>query len=532
MQIRELVQFSKERCFNGAVQTEWFYDKNRVKSVAESYVFHGPKYFGVSEKDVALGGHRLIDTASFALNIANKLNDEHPENNFVLTIAGYGAGKSHLAVSLAALFSGNNDLSQVVESNISLADAEIANKIIAVNQKKNLILVLNGMNNFNLDAEVLRCARLTLAQNNMDDSVLKGLTKSYNIASQFVEKTFAMCELQFESAAKSYGIDLKSNGLKEFILETIETRNDTLEIVNAVYTEITGDSISWDRGLSAGDILIELQSNLCGTNKPFNTFYYMAYKDKYILCYFGNEKLAPKHVADNIFKKGKLQPNEFAKIRLQKNAFVDVDLVKELCEEIMVSSSVEKCNEYKRKLSDLLAQEGTTPENQILVASATTRLDEGIGLKDSLYEKLNKGQAQLSEAKKNLGIQAMVKILAYFVNTTGIIQEGLPFVYSEDFIKQMDSLKKNTDTLLKKKAQQAIQNFTCNITQLSQFKSICKNLATILRNNNYAEYAVELESRVRDVEENLLAKQKYQERLVELDRDIAMLVDISTLGYV
>ena len=1169
MQIRELVQFSKERCFNGAVQTEWFYDKERVKAVAESYVFHGPRYFGISEKDQELGVHRLIDTASFALNIAEKLESDNPANSFVMTIAGYGAGKSHLAVSLAALFSVDPIISPAVEANIALADKKIAEKISQINQKRNFVIVLNGMNNFNLDAEVLKCVRLALKQNDMDDSVLKAITKSYDIARQFVEKTFSMCQSQFETAALKQGISFRSAKLKAFILDTIESRNDTLEIVNNVYSEITGDFISWDRGLSAGDIIAELSREICGQNKPFNkvlvlfdefgryieyaaanptvageaalqqvfeavqtadggivfvgfvqseldsylariektsniiryvgrykasenlflssnfetilanllqkvdekahervvgnaltkyehfhsnmasainrwdrsvikkgvwtdnklyktvilrgcyplhpitvwllsnmnnwmqqrsaitfaaemvdhistetiegtwlpyvypiniidssiynemlnseekglvqsqycmlyrdilvkigaklsptelsvlkailivnigrfgfldrndaitalrycsnikeeallsaikslenlhgvitfdentnsfdliaeangfnefkrvfnryrvmskpatieecddsirkelslltdietsfaqhhhisslewrfkkilldstditsdylisrfreldanisgedhrgllifaycnqntqseidrlislskelkisqssviitflddsegdiidalgvknvlnrfssadyerfqkhitsqhkaqekkiirkfntlvqdrsvftedglihyqgrlnnlcssrfeeihsqalpfmfdgfesktstaarrylsniciklfdrtlmnvqsynalstdeknrikaclsvgsttswqvftntcsfcrplnpvalpvfealenelesgeakgilqlmgrfsrapygmninalalfTFYYIAYKDKYLLCYFGDEKLAPTHVADKIFKKGRLQSGEFAKIRLQKNIHVDVDLVKELCNEIMACNSIEKCQSYKTKLTTLLAQEGITPDNQILVATASTRLDEGIELRDVLYDKLHRGQDQLAEAKKSAGIQALVKILSYFVKTTGIISEGLPFVYGENYTLQMSDLKKNADALLKGKALPAIQRFSCTITQVSQFKGVCKNLATTLRNNGYEEYAQALEHRAVEVEENLLAKQKYEARLVELDRDVAMLIDVSSMGY-
>ncbi len=68
MKGRDIVLFNKDKCFNGAIQTEWFYDSTKVGAVASSYVFHGPKYFGVSESDVALSGHRLIDSASFPLN--------------------------------------------------------------------------------------------------------------------------------------------------------------------------------------------------------------------------------------------------------------------------------------------------------------------------------------------------------------------------------------------------------------------------------------------------------------------------------
>ena len=59
MQIHELVRFSKENCFNGAVQTEWFYDINRVKSVVESYVFHGTGNVCAPEKRPV--SHRKAD---------------------------------------------------------------------------------------------------------------------------------------------------------------------------------------------------------------------------------------------------------------------------------------------------------------------------------------------------------------------------------------------------------------------------------------------------------------------------------------
>ena len=43
MKVSDIVSFSKESFFNGAVQTEWFYDDSKVGAIAESYVFHGPK---------------------------------------------------------------------------------------------------------------------------------------------------------------------------------------------------------------------------------------------------------------------------------------------------------------------------------------------------------------------------------------------------------------------------------------------------------------------------------------------------------
>lgn len=273
MKVCDLVKFSDESYFNGAVQTEWFYDAARVEQIAKSYVFHGPKYFGVSYSDISQTKHRLIDTASFTKRLADKIytdSDSSSRNNFIMTIAGYGTGKSHLAVCLGALFSGNTELSEAVEYNISLADEEIGTYIKKVNTKRNLIIVLNGMNNFNLDAEFLKCARLSLKSNGINDDVLHTITKSYDIAKHFVEKNYSVHIKSFEDSAKSNGIGLIGESLKLYLVQHVEAENSVIATINEVYTEVNGDAIHWDRGISAGDVLSLLQKELCGDGKPFN----------------------------------------------------------------------------------------------------------------------------------------------------------------------------------------------------------------------------------------------------------------------
>ena len=94
-----------------------------------------------------------------------------------MTIAGYGTGKSHLAVTLAALFSGHdNTLRQIALSRIESADAEIARQFYHYTGK-NLVLIYNGMSNFNLDSETLRLAKLALAQHGMDSRPLAKIKK-------------------------------------------------------------------------------------------------------------------------------------------------------------------------------------------------------------------------------------------------------------------------------------------------------------------------------------------------------------------
>ena len=88
MKVRDIVSFSNDDFYNGAVQTEWYYDAKKRKSIAESYVFHGPKYYGVSQKDVNTDKHKLIDTASFAKRITEKRYADKPDHCFVIVIAG------------------------------------------------------------------------------------------------------------------------------------------------------------------------------------------------------------------------------------------------------------------------------------------------------------------------------------------------------------------------------------------------------------------------------------------------------------
>lgn len=271
MRIKEFLQFNKENFFNGAVQTEWFYDPERVAPVANSFVFHGPKYFGVSKDDITLGTNKLIDTASFAQTLVDRVYSPQNSTNILLTIAGYGSGKSHLAVTLGTLFSGiDSELCSSITQHISEASAEAGEHIQRINAKKNLVLILNGMNNFNLDYEMLSCAKKSLSMHGEDESVLSNLTKSYDQAKHFVEQTFNIFENRYLELAEQAGIYHKGSELKKHLISFLETEQIAFNVVNAMYEEINGSLISWEHGISAGDILRTLSDELCGTGKPFN----------------------------------------------------------------------------------------------------------------------------------------------------------------------------------------------------------------------------------------------------------------------
>ena len=270
MKVSELVKFNREKFYNGAVQTEWFYDNSKVAGIAGSYVFHGPKYYGVSDVDVKPGEHKLLDTASYVQKIADKASSKKSENDFILTIARYGTGKSHLAVTIGALLSGESDMQTSILENIASVDKDIAEDIKGKVKNKNLIIALNGMKNFNLDSEVLRCVRESLSKEGVDDSILRTITKTYDIAKYFIESNFDTCSNDFILAAKKSQLDIDDKSLKKYLLENIESDNRVIDTVNIVFKKMTGDSLHWEQGISAGDIILKIAQNLCGEGKPFN----------------------------------------------------------------------------------------------------------------------------------------------------------------------------------------------------------------------------------------------------------------------
>ncbi|MFI3254048.1 MAG: hypothetical protein R3Y63_06875 [Eubacteriales bacterium] len=270
MKLSDFLSFDQQHYFHGAVQADWFYDLSKRADIATSYVFHGRKYYGVTKKDVATANHRLLDTASFVANLTEKLASSAPSNYFLMTIAGYGTGKSHLAVSLASLFSGASPLQDEILHNLSYADAEIAHSVTSSLKKKNFVIVLNGMNNFNLDAQIFLQTKVVLEEHGMDPAMLQSLTKSYQIARHFVERNFHREKDEFEQAAQAQGIPQKGEALKELLLSGLEGDSKLLSVINQVYAEQNGDTIQWDRGLCGADILAFLEANLCGEGKAFH----------------------------------------------------------------------------------------------------------------------------------------------------------------------------------------------------------------------------------------------------------------------
>ncbi len=261
MRIKDILKFNKDKYFGGAVQANWFYDDSRVKAIADSYVFHGPKYHGVDKKEFQNTNYKLKDTATYALKLAKRAS-ETESNRFCMTIAGYGTGKSHLSVALASLLSGHDEeLRQLVLKNIFAADRQIGEEIRTY-LHKNLVIVLNGMRDFNLNMEVLASAKKSLAQHNLSADIFDELTTQYKQAINFCTNTFETHKERYAHYLADAG--LNSSLSPEVIIKSLENADKAVfNAVNEVYNEFMGTYIHAESDVSAADVLNLLVKKYC-----------------------------------------------------------------------------------------------------------------------------------------------------------------------------------------------------------------------------------------------------------------------------
>lgn len=265
--IKDIIRLKKDIVFGGAVQTEWFYE-DKAKKIAENFVFHGLDYFGVTEDDVAFKTHKLMDTCTYTGLLSDRLYSDEG-NPIILTIAGYGTGKSHLSVTLGTLFSEKREspIVKKIISNIKGVSSCIGKDITDKIDKPNLVIVLNGMKDFNLNYEIISCTKKALKRWGYNDEIFSEFTKAYNIAYRFLDKNFETFECSFKKYADERGI-CKTN-LKDYMKENIYQDN-VFDCINEVYNEVNGDYIRWDEGISAAEVLTKLSERLCSEKGQFN----------------------------------------------------------------------------------------------------------------------------------------------------------------------------------------------------------------------------------------------------------------------
>ena len=299
MLIRDILQFNKDKYFDGAVQANWFYDADKVAAIADSYVFHGPKYHGVDKTEQT--SYTLYDTATYAYELYKK-SQETQSNRFQMTIAGYGTGKSHLSAALAAFLSGHDDtLRQIVLKNIAAADRTIGTAM-ADYSGKNLMIVLNGMRDFNLNTEVLSSAKKALIQHGLSVSILDELTTQYQQAIHFCSNSYQTHQASYQKHLAGTG--LGSNATLSQIVSALENADkDVFRAVNEVYHEFMGTYIHAENDVSASDVLALLVKKYCVDDPIFDRVYILFDEfGRYIEFTAGNPQIAGESALQQIFE--------------------------------------------------------------------------------------------------------------------------------------------------------------------------------------------------------------------------------------
>ncbi len=268
MRLADTVRFRKDLLFDGAVQLGWFEeDRELASKAAEHYVFHGPTYHGVDREDLSVTGHSLVDTATFTLDILEHISGQNPDEPFTMAIAGYGTGKSHLAITLACLLSApDSSVSDKILGNMSMADAKIgkqAKEIIKASDRPFLVIALNGMQDFDLSAEIIRQIVRILNKNGLDTTPLEDLRRRFRIAIHFTESFFSALKEEF---ADAFG---KCCEMNEIIEELRCQDEETFIKVSDIYQHKMGAPIRAVGLESLNDFIRVTKETYCGDGKPF-----------------------------------------------------------------------------------------------------------------------------------------------------------------------------------------------------------------------------------------------------------------------
>jgi len=265
MKTSNLVEFKSNLFFGGAVQIDWFHENSyKAENAASSFVFHGPKYHGVSSQS-GFEGHRFVDTATFTEAIVDASLDMEKDEPIALVIAGYGTGKSHLAVTLATLLrKANTDIESKILSNLSESDHKIGSKVkdAILSSKPCLIITLNGMKDFNLASELSRQVLNAIEDVGLPIKSLESLWPRFKIPADFCTRNYSVRQELFDS---------KFNGSPQSKIEDALRDHDekVYELVNEIYYQTVGSYINAVGQESPQDLFRTVVDEFCGESGYF-----------------------------------------------------------------------------------------------------------------------------------------------------------------------------------------------------------------------------------------------------------------------
>ncbi len=271
VEIGKLIRFHDERFFEDAVRLRWVQtNEAKARQAAEAFVFHGPCYHavGAAENEGIEGGYRLKDSASFVRDLLGSIQAGwrgEEQNPYWMVVAGYGSGKSHLALTCAALLGKQDGVTESVLAYIDQADEDLGAEVrkqVAQLHKPVLVLPLDGMAGFHLGNALSQAVFAQLRHYGVDASAIRDLSPRFQTAEQFVERNFAF-------RADSFARHLPGLDTAGICARLRENDEAVYESVDALYTDANGSPISVVGQESAQELINTLCEVYCGHGGAF-----------------------------------------------------------------------------------------------------------------------------------------------------------------------------------------------------------------------------------------------------------------------
>lgn len=267
MKLADIVSFRKDLLFQGAVQIGWFEtDQTMASKAAENFAFHGPEYHGVRRGDPESGVSPVVDTASFTVDILDRITGKIADDPLVMAIAGYGTGKSHLGITIATLLNDpTNDVAKRIMVNLESADKNLGSRLknqLSLFNQSFLVVTINGMQDFDLSNEIIRQVIIALNRRGLDTSPIENLRPRFKTALIFTQSFFKSLR---DDYFKVFGpIELDT------VLERLKAQDEeTFVRVSKIYEEKMGAPIHTVGQESLHEFIRVTKETYCGSGKPY-----------------------------------------------------------------------------------------------------------------------------------------------------------------------------------------------------------------------------------------------------------------------
>lgn len=301
MRYGDTVKFEGNRLFSGAIDLDWlFTDANKAMRVASSYVFHGSQYHAGNSLDGSVTtGHKLTDSISMVEAILDSLAGNN--DNMLLAIAGYGAGKSHFALSLATLLSSTDHATRdSIISRINTVDQAAGARIAGFlddDTRPYLVLPINGMRNAGLSQLFFDTINKVLEQCGQSKSCLNDFNPRFEALK---ERVLSINDQAVRDIVLSQS---GLNGIDDFVQRMNSFDDDTY---SAVLRELGKNNIRFFVPAATGelkDMIISVANTLCGDGKPFRGMLILFDEfGKYMSFAAGNESVAGSGIMQQLFE--------------------------------------------------------------------------------------------------------------------------------------------------------------------------------------------------------------------------------------